>query len=418
LSQRQLSFPGCTSAYISRIEAGARVPSLQILREFGRRLGVSAEFLATGREEDAALVQLADAELALRLGELDRADDLYAALLAVESETDERIRRQIDSGLAEIAHRRGDHRRVVELLEPVLARADEPELRVVAAHRLGFAYQVLGEMESALAVFERALEDARRRGDDPAVLRFSTLLADVLVDERSVGRAEELLAQALNLADESRDPLDVVRVWWAQARLHIAAGRRDVAARYAHKAIAILDATEHTGFAALAYQLLAHIENDRGRGERALELLDRGRPAVESSGNRYHLAMFELERARALALVGDSEAAGSTAMGVVGVLEEVDPSDAGRGYALLGDVFRQLGDPARALELYELAAERLPSGDAFSAEVHAALGQLLEEAGRTDEALAAYKNAALLRAPVRATEPARATGYSTPRQGA
>jgi predicted transcriptional regulator len=27
LSQRQLAFPGCTAAYISRIEAGARVPS-------------------------------------------------------------------------------------------------------------------------------------------------------------------------------------------------------------------------------------------------------------------------------------------------------------------------------------------------------------------------------------------------------
>src|SRR4051812_50151271 len=48
LTQRELSFEGCTAAYVSRIEAGARVPSLQILREFGKRLGVSADFLATG----------------------------------------------------------------------------------------------------------------------------------------------------------------------------------------------------------------------------------------------------------------------------------------------------------------------------------------------------------------------------------
>jgi len=50
LSQRQLAFPGCSPAYISRIEAGDRIPSLQLLRELGKRLGVSEDFLATGEE--------------------------------------------------------------------------------------------------------------------------------------------------------------------------------------------------------------------------------------------------------------------------------------------------------------------------------------------------------------------------------
>ena len=50
LSQRQLSFPGCSPAYISRIEAGDRIPSLQLLRKMGQRLGVSEDYLATGKE--------------------------------------------------------------------------------------------------------------------------------------------------------------------------------------------------------------------------------------------------------------------------------------------------------------------------------------------------------------------------------
>ena len=50
LSQRALSFPGCTAAYISRIEAGERWPSLQLLREFAHRLGVTEEFLAFGHD--------------------------------------------------------------------------------------------------------------------------------------------------------------------------------------------------------------------------------------------------------------------------------------------------------------------------------------------------------------------------------
>lgn len=50
LSQRELSFPGCSAAYISRIERGERVPSLQVLRELARRTGVSEAQLAYGQE--------------------------------------------------------------------------------------------------------------------------------------------------------------------------------------------------------------------------------------------------------------------------------------------------------------------------------------------------------------------------------
>jgi len=50
LSQRELAFPGCSAAYISRIERGERVPSLQVLRELARRIGLSEAELAFGHE--------------------------------------------------------------------------------------------------------------------------------------------------------------------------------------------------------------------------------------------------------------------------------------------------------------------------------------------------------------------------------
>ena len=50
LSQRQLSFPGCSAAYISRLEAGDRVPSLQLLRKIAAKLGADEQYLATGVE--------------------------------------------------------------------------------------------------------------------------------------------------------------------------------------------------------------------------------------------------------------------------------------------------------------------------------------------------------------------------------
>jgi transcriptional regulator with XRE-family HTH domain len=49
LSQRDLAFPGCSAAYISRIERGERVPSLQVLRELATRCGVSEAHLAWGK---------------------------------------------------------------------------------------------------------------------------------------------------------------------------------------------------------------------------------------------------------------------------------------------------------------------------------------------------------------------------------
>src|SRR5881397_3220982 len=67
LSQRDLSSPGVSYAYISRIEAGARTPSVKALRKLSQKLKVSVEYLE---------LRLADAELELRLnGDAPGADE-------------------------------------------------------------------------------------------------------------------------------------------------------------------------------------------------------------------------------------------------------------------------------------------------------------------------------------------------------
>jgi len=50
LSQRELSAPGVSYAYISRIEAGTRQPSVKALRKLAPKLGVSTEYLETGSQ--------------------------------------------------------------------------------------------------------------------------------------------------------------------------------------------------------------------------------------------------------------------------------------------------------------------------------------------------------------------------------
>jgi transcriptional regulator with XRE-family HTH domain len=50
LSQRDLASPGVTYAYISRIEAGNRLPSEKALRALAAKLGTTAHYLESGSE--------------------------------------------------------------------------------------------------------------------------------------------------------------------------------------------------------------------------------------------------------------------------------------------------------------------------------------------------------------------------------
>src|SRR6266446_1808235 len=73
LSQRELAAPGVSYAYISRIEAGTRQPSVKALRKLATKLGVSADYLESGSEIDA------ESARELRLSDLELAIDLLEA---------------------------------------------------------------------------------------------------------------------------------------------------------------------------------------------------------------------------------------------------------------------------------------------------------------------------------------------------
>ena len=87
LSQRELAFPGCSAAYISRIERGERIPSLQVMRELARRIGVSETLLAYGRaglEVDVAR-WVREAEAAEADGDGSARQKAYAGLAKAAS---------------------------------------------------------------------------------------------------------------------------------------------------------------------------------------------------------------------------------------------------------------------------------------------------------------------------------------------
>ncbi len=389
LSQRGLSFEGCTAAYISRIEAGERVPSLQLVRELSARLGVSPEWLATGHEQPElqAGLQLADAEIALRLDDLGEAERLYE--IALEGARCAEVRAAAMAGLGQLAFRRGNTRAAIDRLEEALALFPQVGLEQAShADTLGRAYATAGELESAIGVFERFLRIADEREEVVERVRFGVLLANALIDSGAFGRAEEELGHVLGVAADTRDPLLRARLYWSQSRLHALKKDTETAARYARQALEILELSEHVSYTARAHQLLAYIELERGEAEQALRLLHRGRELLGDSGGIVEKAKFQLEEARALAQLGRADEAGALAMQVAGLLRDADPADAARSYEVLGGVFEQIGRPEQAREVYELAIETLErQGTPYVSNAYARLAELLEAEGRKDEAL-------------------------------
>jgi len=392
LSQRQLSFLGCSPAYISRIEAGDRIPSLQLLREMGKRLGVSEDYLATGTERDGGQASLVEAEIALRLDERELAAERYAA--ALEAATTGEERAGALAGLGQLAFREGRPREAIARLEEARALWNDFADYPASAEALGRAYAALDELDPAVEIFRRSLATAEERKDPLETVRFAVLLANARIDQNDFAEAKQLLEQAVASAPDSSDPVFRARLYWSQSRLYSAQEDPVRAARYARKALNLLELTEHTYYTAQAHQLLAHIELDRKRPEVALELLQQGLALLGESGNVLDRALFKLEEARALIQLGSHEQAGGLAMEASGLLSDAMPEDAGRGYALVAEVFAELGERAKARELYELAAQLLEGGPhRYVFEVYQKLAALLEADGQTDEALGVLKKA-------------------------
>jgi tetratricopeptide (TPR) repeat protein len=393
LTQRDLAFPGCSPAYISRIESGDRIPSLQLLRELGRRLNVSEDYLATGANRAAPDdPRLIEAELGVRLGETEQAQQLYEDVLEAPWRKDDQA--QAHAGLGELAYLAGEPREAINRIERALAIwGEQPSDRPSLAETFGRAKAQLGRVDEAVAIFESCLAAAEQRQDTMEQLRAAVLLANALVDGGEFERASAILSEKIASAEAARDPILRARLYWSQSRLYGMQNDSQRAVRYARRALEIVELAEDDLYTARAHELLAHMELDRDRPDEALRLLRKAWPLMETA-NAVDKAAFRLEEARALAALGQREEAASLAMEISGLLKDAKPRQAGRSYELLGEIYASIGEPERAKELYELAIEKLePNPDRYLVHAYSKLAELLEADGHPDAALSVLKRA-------------------------
>jgi transcriptional regulator with XRE-family HTH domain len=262
LSQRELSSPGVSYAYISRIEAGARRPSVKALRMLARKLGVSPEYLETGseiRDSERRELRLAEAELRLRLDQDDvDVEDLEEILRESEALGDAvgATRARIVLGL--IASRAGDNRKVTAYLEPALDSI-EPSSRPDVYATLGRAYAAGGEPAKAVELFEHGLAGTERESPDDvaAQIRFATYLSYALTDLGELDRARGVVQDALERGEDAIDPYTRVRLYWSLGRISLESGKPLIALDHFRRAVALLEATEDTLHLARAHLSVA-----------------------------------------------------------------------------------------------------------------------------------------------------------------
>ena len=394
-SQRDLSSPGVSYAYISRIEAGARTPSVKALRKLAQKLGVSVEYLETGRDIrdiDDRELRLADAELALRLAEnTEEAEKKLSDLLTEAEEAGDLVsatRARLALGL--VAAQRGNHLDAVERLEAVLDAADvSPTSRPDVYATLGQSYASLGAPDRAVRLFERCITEVGEQPDGTtAGIWFATLLSYALTDAGDYERAREVVRDALSGADANVDPYTRVRLYWSKARLAGIEGRSSEALECIREAIALLKTTDDSLHLARAYLMSAGIEASESDTSTVRRHLEHAETLLGPSAQPADRAMLSIGKARLAILDNHGEEAVKHARAAIDILGTSHAGQQGsaiwalaRGLALKGDIDSALDAYRRAVDLLSVHGQRHEAGTAALE-----WANLLQKHGREEEA--------------------------------
>jgi transcriptional regulator with XRE-family HTH domain len=405
LSQRELASPGVSYAYISRIEAGARRPSVKALRKLARKLGVSVEYLETGsdlRDVDERELRLADAELELRLAnDPAKAEGTLRRILdeaVAAGDTASALRANVALGL--VAAHDGNNAEAVERLEPAAeSRSLSPARRPDVYATLGQAYAALGQPQHAVELFERCLAEVTEEAPDDvsSQVRFATYLSYVLSDLGDFDRAQRVLDDALGRAADVNDAYTRVRLYWSLARLNELRSEPAVALDYARRAIALLEVTDDTVHLARAHLLCGSIMTLQGRVEEAGAQFDAAEQLFGPHPAALDLANLRSDQAKRAATLGRPGEAEQLAREAIDALGNEHPSERGVALGVLADALAQQGK-SEAEAAFEQAAKLLDEhGRQFErSDIYRAWARYLRNGGRESEALDVLDRAAQL----------------------
>ena len=360
LTQTELAGDRFSKEYVSQIERGKTRPTQETIDWLAARLGVDASYLATGVAVDVrnrVEAALARAEALNEAYRFDEAVETFASALGeVGAAGSSELEVRGLAGKAWALMELGDVREAIDLLQRSRDLVEGPQFndvdRADVLFRLGVCRYRLASVATAVSLLDQALELAER-----SELPCDLLRADILGwrsrcrrHQRDFEAAREDVERALELAEAMDDRRTIANVYY-QASL--------VAERMGHS-IASRNYAEH---ARALYQEL----NDKRTVGRLMQNLG----GLHLLLGRPDEAIDHLKASFALAVESDSKADAGQALGNLGMVHlHLEDFGAADEYA------------RRALELFEEREDYLQE----IGQANVVLGRALMERGRLDEA--------------------------------
>lgn len=388
MTQAELAAP-YTAAFVSQIERGRRQPSRETLNLFAKKLGVSADQLATGlaASEPEIVTHLQDGWQHLYSGRFDAS----RAAFSVAERLARRfgypaLRADAVAGRARVAEREGQNVDALRLYADALViygTAAPASAAVEAVAGLARCHQMAGETPLALHVLEDYLLNLHRQEltDPAALMRTYASLVWPLTELGLQAKADDAAEKALRLQARVDDPEAVAGMHLNAARALLNSGRVDDALESLKKAEEIYKDLNWGTEIARARTNRGIVLASKGDLLGAREALEDARETFRAVGFTRSEALNLNELSRVERLLGDSDRAQALARQALELLSEMDaipelalahrelalavgemnPSIAERHFRTAIDLYEQCGESVHAADTYRLLGELLQS---------------------------------------------------------
>ncbi|MEU6734438.1 helix-turn-helix domain-containing protein [Streptomyces physcomitrii] len=300
VKQTELAGRQVSASYVSRLEAGNRLPSAQALHHLASRLGTTVEELigddgaadAERQDFEAAICGLlAQAATALREGDHHRVVEMLEPH-AVPHEGDGSVWRwHLLWTLADAYGRMRalpERVRTLRQLLSVIAHWDEDSVHATVLTQLSRDERALGRIDAALEAGEQAVVAARQA---PAPVRARALMALIAAETEAgaTARAGERVPGLLGLTDAIAAKT-AAQAYWTCAGVRVRQGRADEGDQLMQRALATLDSHDDLAEWARLRMAAGALRLRCGRSDGVQEWIDEAATALRLVGGPAQLA--------------------------------------------------------------------------------------------------------------------------------
>jgi tetratricopeptide (TPR) repeat protein len=315
LTQTDVAGDRFSKEYISQIERGKTRPTQETIVWLAGRLGVDANFLASGVSSDQrarAETILTRAEALVERRDYDAAVEEYAnARTAIVSAGAVELHVRALSGDAWARAHRGDVRQAIALLGEARGLAEGPQFsdidRAELLFRLGVARYLIASISTAVALLGEALDLVERSQLPSDLLRANILTwrSRCYRRQRDFEAARDDVERALELAEAMQDTKALGEAYFQASLIAERDGHWVLARTYAEKAKAQYEElTDRTNIGRLLNNL-GGLEFLLGKPEQAITRLQEAFSVVLEHGNDDDIATVVSSLAQVHLKTGD-----------------------------------------------------------------------------------------------------------------